>query len=1047
METSAGPLMKADSNGNDIGWGGDIDGEVRKIPEPGGMFSVSAKRAIFAILLVAVLAVVFWTQSRYPALNEKAVMSGAIQLEDPISFEAVYPVTRDMPLYERIVKSTVNWIDTNKKGMTFGLLFGAAFLTLFGYLRRRSFRSGFSNSFLGLFIGAPLGVCVNCAAPIAKGLYSSGVRAETTLSAMIASPTMNIIVLTMAFSLLPVYMAVAKIALSLVMILLAVPLICRLLPKDQLEVSQPVATLPPQPDGEAPAPSESLLKSAREFIRAYLANLWFIVRTTVPLMFLAGLLGATAGNLLPQELIVGTTFNIGVVVIVAIVGVFLPVPIAFDVVVAGALLAGGLAHGYVFTLVFTLGIFSAYSYLIIASSISQRAASLMAAVVVVLGVLGGIGVNSWHSIQTERALDELLGGGFSAFGAAHAAGLPAEENLTISAREFSPRSAPAETVFTRIEAWKIGIDKPLEFSFKDMWPPFWEGRSLASGDIDGDHDLDIVIASTEAGLYVYSNDGKAHFSREDTVPEKIAQLDIFNAALVDIDNDGWLDLFLATYRDGNFIVPNLDGRLNFDETRPVLNRKDTMLTLALSFADADRDGDLDAALGNWAAGWYRHVPGEESRNRIVFNDDGRMTGAEFQELPGIPGETLSILFSDIDLDGDADLLVGNDFEVPDYVYRGDGVGGFSPVSASDSIIPHTTNTTMAIKSADLIGDGSPELYFAQIAGRSSGVSKKLKMQPLEYYCDDIEDAQAKKTCEFNMQIKTWYKSGNRFDPTYATKCNDLPAAYGDECRGMLVKDIAIQKNDASICDLVPVAQEQARAFCDIHFKPSREPKQAEIAAALPQIMRSNVLLSPGQGGYSDLAETVGLDVGGWSWDTKIADFDNDSYQDVYIVNGTWVPNEVSPSNLFFRNEGDGTFAEKSDEFGMEDYLMTAAATAFDMDHDGDLDLITQPVNGPVVVFKNNLQSGHAIAFELRDNVGNSHGIGAKVTVRYEASEQYREIQLGGGFMAFDAPVAHFGLGNVSEIDSVHIQWADGSSSEIKQPFGAGYTYRISRSGG
>ena len=164
-------------------------------------------RLILSVLIVAVLAYLFWTGSRYPALDEKAMMSGAIQLEDSLSFEAKFPITADMTLAQRIFWSTLNWINTNKKGMTFGILFAAAFLTMIPYLRRRSFKGGFANSFLGMVIGAPLGVCVNCAAPIAKGMYSAGLRAETTLSAMIASPTLNIVVLTMAFSILPFYIA------------------------------------------------------------------------------------------------------------------------------------------------------------------------------------------------------------------------------------------------------------------------------------------------------------------------------------------------------------------------------------------------------------------------------------------------------------------------------------------------------------------------------------------------------------------------------------------------------------------------------------------------------------------------------------------------------------------------------------------------------------------------------------------------------------------------------------------------------------------------
>ena len=96
-------------------------------------------RFFLSLLIVAVLAALFWTGSRYPALNEKAMMSGAIQLEDALSFEAKFPITDDMSLPEHIFWSTLNWINTNKKGMTFGVLFAAAFLTAASYLQTKNF--------------------------------------------------------------------------------------------------------------------------------------------------------------------------------------------------------------------------------------------------------------------------------------------------------------------------------------------------------------------------------------------------------------------------------------------------------------------------------------------------------------------------------------------------------------------------------------------------------------------------------------------------------------------------------------------------------------------------------------------------------------------------------------------------------------------------------------------------------------------------------------------------------------------------------------------
>jgi uncharacterized membrane protein YraQ (UPF0718 family) len=1010
------------------------------------------KRFILALMLVAALAVQFWTQSRYPNLNEKAMMGNAIQLEDSLSFEALIPIRPEWPLWQKIGYSTVNWIKTNERGMTFGVLFGAAFLTMLAYLRRVSFRGGFANSFLGMAVGAPLGVCVNCAAPIAKGFYSGGARAESTLSAMIASPTLNIVVLTMVFSILPFYMAVTKVALSLAVILAAVPLLCRLLPERQLQIAESERAHCVLPDASVPAPHEAPLQAVWRFVWDYARNLWFIVWTTVPLMLLAGFLGTVVSYFLPMDLLKETRFGLLGLTLVSLVGTFLPVPMGFDVVVAGALLNGGLQPGYVMVLLFTLGIFSVYSFFIVAGAISLRAALLLGAVIAAVGIVAGFGADAYHKWQTRRALDILS---FNLIGSAKAASAEpyrvvrnANQTVALQRLPFNPRSPAADKPFTRVEAWKLGIDKPLEFSFADMWPPFWEGRSVASGDFNRDGHVDLVLASTERGLYFYANDGNGRFSQVDMPIGRLKEMPIFNAALVDIDNDGWLDLFIATYRQGNYILRNVNGVFDVANLTPVKNRDDAIMTMALSFGDINRDGYLDVAIGNWAAGWYRRVPGEETRNRVIFNDGGKLTGEKFAELPGIPGETLSVLLTDFNMDGKLDLIVANDFEQPDIFYFGYGNGGFRQIKRQDGIIPMTTTTTMAVKTADLHNTGLPEIYLAQIAGRSSGVSRSLKVKPFTRYCEGIERDDERKLCQKNMDIKAWYKAGNNFDPTFAGKCLELEGRYRAECRGMLVKDLAIQNEDPSICKLIPADQVRAQQFCEIHFRKIRRPTAQELDEAIPQILRRNVLLVPKDDGtFDERAVEQGLAVGGWSWDVKIADFDNDGFQDVYIVNGSWVPNEVSPSKLFYHNTGKGTFVEKSGPFGLEDYLIAAAATIADIDNDGDLDVVMTTVNGPVVAFLNNSQAGHAIAFEFDDRIGNRSGIGNKIEIRYGdrgERKQTRELQLGGGFMSFDAAVAHFGLGAYEKIDRVSILWADGGTTVVDGPLTAGAKYRIER---
>ena len=260
---------------------------------------------------------------------------------------------------------------------------------------------------------------------------------------------------------------------------------------------------------------------------------------------------------------------------------------------------------------------------------------------------------------------------------------------------------------------------------------------------------------------------------------------------------------------------------------------------------------------------------------------------------------------------------------------------------------------------------------------------------------------------------------------------------------MLVKDLAIQKRDPSLCALIPKGQDIPRAYCDLHFKPARQPTEAEIAVTHQQILRSNVMLRREDAAYVDEAEARGLDVGGWSWDTKIADFDLDGDEDVYIVNGTWVPNEVTPSNLYFTNDGTGQFTETSGPAGLEDYLMTASAAMLDADGDGDFDMVTHPVNGPLIYFENTAQAPRMV-LKLSDANGPAEGLGAVVTVtRSDGSTHRVEMQSGGGFMSFDAAQLVFALPGGAARD-IAIRWANGDHTTISGPLAAGQTYTVTR---
>jgi len=139
------------------------------------------------------------------------------------------------------------------------------------------------------------------------------------------------------------------------------------------------------------------LQSSGSTLGLYLKNLGRVVLFTVPLMLLAGVLGATSAELLPTNSIPLQVSVLGIVA-VALMGTFVPVPVAFDVGLAFVLMSHGVAMPYVVTLLCTLGGFSIYPFMIVGRTVSWNTAIKLFAAIVILGVLAGLGTSfAYHS--------------------------------------------------------------------------------------------------------------------------------------------------------------------------------------------------------------------------------------------------------------------------------------------------------------------------------------------------------------------------------------------------------------------------------------------------------------------------------------------------------------------------------------------------------------------------------------------------------------------------------------------------------------------------
>ncbi len=332
-------------------------------------------QVIVTAILALGIASYFWIDSRYPSLLKKLHSGKTIHTSGVLSFDALLPVTAEMPLATRIGRTSVNWMWTNRIGMTFGICFGAAMLTLLPLLPRRRFRSAAANTAVGAITGVPLGVCANCVAPIGQSLYQGGASASSMLATMFSSPLLNVVVVAMSFALFPFGIALTRVAVALALIALTPWLVRGIVPAT-------VATSALADTGWM-FPVSGVLKQ-------YGKNLARLALTTIPLMILAALLGAITAELIPVQSLPGNAFILGIV-IVALIGTFLPVPMAFDVAAAFILMTRGLPMPYVVTLLCTLGAYSIYSLLIVGRAVSWKIAARVFATVAGLGMLAGIG--------------------------------------------------------------------------------------------------------------------------------------------------------------------------------------------------------------------------------------------------------------------------------------------------------------------------------------------------------------------------------------------------------------------------------------------------------------------------------------------------------------------------------------------------------------------------------------------------------------------------------------------------------------------------------
>jgi len=605
-------------------------------------------------------------------------------------------------------------------------------------------------------------------------------------------------------------------------------------------------------------------------------------------------------------------------------------------------------------------------------------------------------------------------------------------NIVIESIDHKERNVSDDKPFSRFEGSAFGLHKHVDFSPLDFDGPFLRVSAIASGDFNNDGWRDILLGDRR-GVILYKNLGTNIFVLQEIAAPEIENLSIIVAAFVDIDNDGWQDIYVTSYGGENYFILNDKRGFQNPKLLKSPNGK-AIITHAVSFFDLDRDGYLDFVNGNWLFGGKRPFASKLSENQLVISKN-----LQFQEknLEEITGETLSVLLADFTNDHNPDLIVGNDFYEPDIFYVGNAIGELVEIKKADHIIPVSAYDTMSVDIADFNND----LYMDIYVGATSGVPDPSLTDSKNGYCFEINNIEEKQKCESNLKIWEIIKKRD------LESCRELANTKdGNDCMIMITLNLAVGgAKEESLCDKIPKNYPVQKLRCHDYFTPGFDRISHE--EAIPQIGGRNVLLQGSkEGAFQDVSDKTGSDSGGWSWNAKFADVDNDEWQDIYIANGRW--NKTPPhSNVFFHNQEGQFFQTKQEEFNLENYNMVVAYTYVDIDNDGDLDIVTAGHNGPINVYLNNETENNSITFEFRDKKGNHSGIGNKIYIYYgEDSQrhQVRELKLGGGFLSFDAPIAHFGLGKYDRAHKIEIVWSTGEKTIIDKEFLANKKYVISR---
>lgn len=504
------------------------------------------------------------------------------------------------------------------------------------------------------------------------------------------------------------------------------------------------------------------------------------------------------------------------------------------------------------------------------------------------------------------------------------------------------------------------------------------GSGVALLDYDNDGWLDIYLVN---GSTVDAETGKAtpphaalfHNNHDGTFTDVAAKAGVtndrwgFGAVVGDFDNDGWPDIYVSNYGKNRLFHNNHNG--TFTDVAEKAGVQLGNWSTGATWGDYDGDGLLDL-----------FVPGY-----VHYDLNNPPTSFQFCQFRGV-----KTMCGPHGLKGE-----------PDHLFHNNGNGTFTDVSEHAGVADASHYYGLSSLFVDVNGDGKPDLLVADDSTPNYLYLNKGDgtFEDASYTSGYALNGSGRETASMGIAVG---------DPTHTGRLDVYNTTFSDDYN-------PLYRND-------------------------------------------------GDGNFTDIASASGIaevTVPFLGWGTGFFDYDNDGWQDLFVANGhvypiadreNWGTSWAQRPLLFHNDKGKFQLMPAVEGSALSKVAVSRGVAFGDLFNDGHIDIMVNNLDGTPSLFRNEVKDGnHWLGLKLEGAAAKEPGgrgsprdaVGATVYLTAAGFRQRADVLAGGSFASSSDQRLHFGLGAADKVETLEIHWPSGRVEEVTPPtrLDAYYTVR------